>query len=145
MEAARKSNPNLRFAINLYFEAVIDEFKGVTWFSQALSRAMEIDFDYYAIMAYHRQAMKEKNMEVEKAIGLMTEVTQKAIASVGDPSKVLMKFQIYDWMNYEVVPEKEVEKVLTGILGNGEVSLAFYPYVDQFPFHLLRGMWTSFK
>jgi hypothetical protein len=64
---------------------------------------------------------------------------------VGDPSKVLMKFQIYDWMNYEVVPQKEVEKVLTGILGNGDVSLAFYPYVDQFPFSSLKGRWTSFK
>jgi hypothetical protein len=93
-------------------------------------------------MAYHRQAMKELNMEEKKAIGLMTEVAQKAVESVGDPSKVLMKFQIYDWKSYEIIPQSEVQEVLNGILNHSEVSLAFYPYLDQFPLRLLKGKWT---
>jgi hypothetical protein len=96
-------------------------------------------------MAYHRQAMKEMNVGVGKAIDLVAEVTQKAVQLVGDPSKVLMKFQIYDWRNHEVVPLKEVEKILGGILKQGEVSLAFYPYFDRFPLHLLKGKWNSSK
>jgi biofilm PGA synthesis lipoprotein PgaB len=145
MAASRESNPNLEFAINLYYEAVLNPNNGVAWFSQTLSKALEKDFDYYAVMAYHRQAMKERNLEVESAIDLMTEVAQKAVASVGDPSRVLMKFQIYDWKSYEVIPQKEVKKVLNGILNHSEVSLAFYPYLDQFPLRLLREKWTSFK
>ncbi len=78
-------------------------------------------------MAYHRQAMKERKMEVKEAIDLMAEVAQKAVQSVGDPSKVLMKVQILDWKNYEVLPQKEVEEILSGILNHGEVSLAFFP------------------
>jgi uncharacterized lipoprotein YddW (UPF0748 family) len=145
MTAARESNPNLKFAINLDYDAVLNHNNGVAWFSQTLSEALEKDFDYYAVMAYHRQAMKERHMEVGKAIDLMAEVTQKAVQLVGDPSRVLMKFQIYDWKSYEVVPQKEVEEVLAGILNHGEVSLAFYPYLDQFPPHFLKGKWTSFK
>ncbi|MCJ7748819.1 MAG: family 10 glycosylhydrolase [Desulfobacterales bacterium] len=145
MAAARESNPNLQFAINLYYEAVLNHTNGVAWFSQTLSKALEKDFDYYVVMAYHRQAMKEKNLGVEKAIDLMAEVTQKAVKLVGDPSKVLMKFQIYDWKSYEVVAQKEVGKILAGILNQGKVSLAFYPYLDQFPLHLLKGKWTSSK
>jgi hypothetical protein len=72
----------------------------------------------------------------------MAEVAEKAVKAVGEASRVLMKFQIYDWMSYEVVPQKEVEKVLTGILNHGEVSLAFYPYFAQFPLHSLKGNWT---
>jgi len=143
MAAARESNSNLKFAINLYYEAVLNQNNGRAWFSQTLSEALEKDFDYYAVMAYHRQAMKERNMEVGKAIDLMAEVAQKAVKLVGDPAKVLMKFQIYDWKSYEVVPQKEVEEVLAGILNHREVSLAFYPYLDQFPLHLLKGKWVA--
>ena len=148
MEAARESNPKLKFAINLYFEAVINEFNGVTWFSQNLSRALENHFDYYAIMAYHRQAMKNRNIDVKEAIGLMAEATRKTIEAVGDPSKVLMKVWILDWksneaVGYDLAPRKEIEEILTAILNHGEVSLAFVPYIDQFPLHSLKGKWTN--
>jgi hypothetical protein len=143
MEAARESNPNLQFAINLYFEAVINEFNGVAWFSETLSEALKNNFDYYAVMAYHRQAMKDRNIEAKEVIDLMAEVAQKAVKSVGDPSRVLMKVQIFDWKSYEVLPEKEVEEILAGILNHGEVSLAFFPYIEQFPLHSLKGKWTS--
>jgi hypothetical protein len=145
MEAARESNPNLQFAINLYFEAVLNDFNGMAWFSQTLSEALKNNFDYYAIMAYHRQAMKDKNIEVKEAIDLMAEVAKKAVKSVGEPSRVLLKLQVLDWKSYAILPQKEVEEILTGILNQGEMSLAFVPYIDQFPLHLLKGKWTSSK
>jgi len=145
MAAARESNPNLKFAINLYFETVLNHSNAVAWFSQSLDEAIQKDFDYYAVMAYHRQAMRDRNIGGREAIDLMTEVAQKAIQSVGDPSKVLMKLQIYDWKNYEVVPQKEMEEILTKILGHGEVSLAFFPYIHYYPFHSLKGKWTTPK
>jgi len=150
MEAARESNPNLQFALNLYFEAVLNDVNGMVWFSQTLSEALKNNFDYYAIMAYHRQAMKDRNIELREAIGLMTEVTQKAVEVVGDPSKVLMKVWILDWkknggVSDELVSQKEIEEILTAILNQGEVSLAFVPYIDRFPVHSLKGKWTSSK
>ena len=145
MEAARESNPNLQFGINLYYESVLNHSNGVAWFSQSLSEALENNFDYYAVMAYHRQTMKELKMEERKAMDLMAEVAGKAIKSVGDPSKVLMKMQILDWKSYEVLPKKEVEEVLTGILNQGEVSLAFVPDIGQFPLHSLKEKWATPK
>lgn len=145
IKAAKGSNPNLQFALNLYFEAIINDFNGMAWFSQTLSEAMRKDFDYYAVMAYHRQAMKDRKIALEEAMDLMAEVTQKMVRSVGDPSRVLMKVQIFDWKKYEVVPQKEVEEILSGILNHGKVSLAFFPYIKQFPLHSIKGIWTSSK
>jgi len=145
MVAARESNPNLKFGINLYFETVLNSSNSVAWFSQTLSEALEKDFDYYAVMAYHRQTMKELGMEEKKAIDLMAEVAQKVVMSVGDPSRVLMKVQILDWKSYEVIPKKEVEEILTAILNQGEVSLAFVPYIDQFPLYQLKKKWNTTK
>jgi tetratricopeptide (TPR) repeat protein len=146
MEAAKESNPNLQFALNLYFEAVLNDVTGMVWFSQTLSEALKNNFDYYAIMAYHRQAMKDRNIELREAIGLMAEVTQRAVEIVGDHSKVLMKVWILDWkknggVSDELVSQKEIEEILTAILNHGEVSLAFVPYVDRFPMDSLKGKW----
>ena len=150
MEAARESNPNLQFAINLYFEAVLSESNGMAWFSQTLPGALKNNFDYYAVMAYHRQAMKDRKIEGREAIGLMAEAAQKAIEIVGDPSRVLMKIWTLDWkrngaVRYDLASGKEIEEILTAILNQGEVSLAFVPYVDQLPLHSLKGKWSSPK
>jgi tetratricopeptide (TPR) repeat protein len=148
MGAARESNSNLKFGIDLYFETIINEFNGVTWFSQTLSRALENDFDYYAIMAYHRQVMKNKEIDLKEAMGLMAEVTRKAVDAVRDPNKVLMKVWILDWksneaVSYKLIPLKEIDEILTAFLNHGEVSLAFAPYIDPFPLQSLKGRWTK--
>jgi len=150
MEVSRETNPNLQFAINLYFEAVLNDLNGVAWFSQSLSGALRNNFDYYAVMAYHRQAMKDRNTELRKAIELMAEATQKAVEAVGDPSQVLIKVWILDWKRNEVisdelVSQKEIEETLSGILNHGEVSLAFVPYIDRFPIQTFKGKWTTSK
>jgi len=150
MEASRESNPNLQFALNLYFEAVLSDLNGVAWFSQSLSGALRNNFDYYAVMAYHRQAMKNRNIEAGEAIGLMAEATQKAAEGVGDPSKVLMKVWILDWkgngaVSTELAPRKEIEDILAAILNRGKVSLAFVPYIDPFPIDSFKGKWTASK
>jgi biofilm PGA synthesis lipoprotein PgaB len=145
MEAARESNPNLKFGINLYYEMVLNTSNRMAWFSQTLSETLEKNFDYYALMAYHRQTMKELNMEEKKAIELMAEVAEHAVRLVGDPSKVLMKIQIFDWKSEEVVPQNEVDRILAGILGQGEVSLAFVPYISQFPLYSLKEKWNTSK
>ena len=142
MEAARESNPRLEFGINLYYETVLNDSNSVAWFSQTLREAMEKGFDYYAIMAYHRQTMYELNMEARKAMDLMGDVAQRAVKSIGDPSQVMMKVQVLDWKSYEIIPVKEEETLLDGILRHGEVSLAFVPYVHQFPLRQLKGKWS---
>ena len=141
MTAARESNPNLKFGINLYYETILNPSNALAWFSQSLSEALAKDFDYYAVMAYHRQTMRELKMEDTHVVRLMAEVAQKAVASVGDPSRVMMKLQVLDWSSYEVLAREEVEAILNPILGSGHVSLAFVPYLEQFPFHLLKKTW----
>jgi len=80
-------------------------------------------------------------MEEQRAIRLMAEVAQKAVQSTGDPARVMMKLQILDWQSNEMLPVKEMDEILTAILDQGNVSLAFVPYVESFPFHLLKGRW----
>lgn len=148
--AARESNPKLQFAVNLYFEAVLNDSNGMAWFSQTLPETLEKGFDYYAVMAYHRQAMKGRNIELKESVDLMAEAAQKAVKSVGDPHRVMMKLWILDWktneaVGFDLAPQKEIEEVLGKILNQGEVSLAFVPYTHQFPLHQLKRKWSGSK
>ena len=143
MTAARSSNPKLEFGINLYYETALSTANSLAWFSQTLGRTQEKNFDYYAIMAYHRQTMRELNLDSQKAIDLMTEVAQRAARSVGDPSRVMMKVQILDWKSYELLPAKEIDEILTRLLTQGNLSLAFVPYVDPFPLQQFKEKWNE--
>ncbi len=147
MNVARESNSNLQFAINLYFDAVLNHSSGVAWFSQTLTEALGNEFDYYAIMAYHRQAMRSRNISIKEALDLMSDVAGKAVEEVKDPARVMMKIWILDWktnetINYKFISEKEVSEIISRYLDKGDVSLAFVPYIHQFPFHLLKGNWN---
>ncbi|MGQ9777560.1 MAG: poly-beta-1,6-N-acetyl-D-glucosamine N-deacetylase PgaB [Thermodesulfobacteriota bacterium] len=148
MEASRESNPKLQFALNLYFETILNPNNGLAWFSQTATQAIESGFDYYAIMTYHRQAMRGRNIGLKEALDLMAEVTRMAIQVVGDPFRVMAKIWILDWktnesVSYDLAPLKEIEDLLTKILKEGEVSLTFVPYLHQFPLHLLKEKWYS--
>ena len=143
MTAARSSNPKLEFGINLYFETALSPTNSLAWFSQTLGRTQEKNFDYFATIAYHRQTMLELDLDSQKAIDLMTEVAQRAIRSVGDPSRVMMKVQILDWKSYELLPAKEIDEILTRILTQGKLRLAFVPYVNSFPLQHFKGKWNE--
>lgn len=150
VSAARESNPKLEVALNLSFETVLNDSNGVAWFSQTLAEALNRGFDYYAVMAYHRQAMKGRGIELKESMELMAEAARKAIESVGDPHRVMMKIWILDWKSNEAVgldlaPKQEIEEILEKILSQGQVSLAFVPYTHQFPLHQLKEKWTGTK
>ncbi len=149
MAASRESNPTLQFMVNLYFEAVLNPENGIAWFSQTLTEALNVGFDYYAIMAYHRQAMKGRKIGLQEAFELMVEVTQKALHRVGHPSQLVMKIWVLDWktneaVGFDLAPQKEIETILEKILKQGEVSLAFVPYTPHFPLGKLKEKWASF-
>jgi hypothetical protein len=143
MNAARESNPNLQFGLHLYYGTILDPSDGVAFYSQSLSGAIEKNFDYYVVKAYHRPMMKDLKIEKKKALDLVTQVAANAVKSVGDASKVMMKVQIYDWKSNEMIPQKEVEEILSEILRHGETSFAFVPYTEQFPFQQLKQKWSK--
>jgi poly-beta-1,6-N-acetyl-D-glucosamine N-deacetylase len=143
MAAAREANPRLQFGLNLFYETAHNPANSVAWFSQSLPEALAAGFDYFAVMAYHRQAGRELQMEDGKAIDLMAGVARKAVEALGDPARVMMKIQVLDWKSYDLVPPGEVAALLDRILEAGPVSLAFVPYLEVFPIGQLKNRWAK--
>lgn len=139
MAAVKQKRPGVRFAINLMYESVTDPPNALAWLSQDLSKAVKQGFDYYSIMAYHRQMGSELGKDDRFIRGLIELMAAEAARVVGEPEKVLMKVQTIDWDTGEPLSNGEVVSLIKGIRAVGGVSLAVVPYRSDFPFYELSG------
>lgn len=133
-----KKRPEARFAINLMYESVTNAPYALAWLSQDLTEAARRDFDYYSIMAYHRQMGTELKRDPEEIRGMIERMVVDASASVG-AEKVLIKVQTIDWSSGEALPDDEVAGILKSIRAKERVSLAVVPYRKDLPLKELAG------
>lgn len=121
----KKSAPQMKIAVNLYYETIINPKNGIAWFSQDILPLKDMAIDYYAVMAYHRQIMKEKNLSLDAAFDMISDITRKGLAAIGKGDKLLMKVQTIDWDTRETVPDAELIRVFEAIKRGGDASLAY--------------------
>ena len=137
--AVKKKSPEVKFAINLMYESVSNPPYAMAWLSQSLDEAVKQGFDYYAVMAYHQQMQNELKKGPYEIQSLIQKMTKEAVRLVGDPQKVIMKFQIIDWNTSQPLPDQEVIGLLSKVKEVNNVSLAVVPYRKNFPFEELGG------
>ncbi len=135
----KKENPDARFVINLMYESVANPPYAMAWLSQSLDEAVKHGFDYYAIMAYHRQMQDELKKEPYEINSLIQNMANEAVKLVGEPQRVLMKFQTIDWNTSQSLPDKDVIGLLKMMQDVDGISLAVVPYRKDFPFEELGG------
>jgi len=137
MNAARNVRPNLQFALNVYYESVLDPEKGMAWYSQSLQGARELPFDYFSIMAYHRQMQDELGLTMEETLSLVPRLVEDATEMAGDPLRILMKVQVVDLKDSRVLPQEETEKVLQAVAERPGIHVALVPYQPDSPISTL--------
>jgi biofilm PGA synthesis lipoprotein PgaB len=133
----REKRPEMKFAVNLMYESVTNPPFALAWLSQDLASAVEIGFDYYSIMAYHRQMQDELNKKPIVIKGFIEKMVEDAVRTVGEPGRVLIKLQTIDWNTGQGLPDSEVVDLIREIRSIKNVSLAVVPYREDFPFHEL--------
>ncbi|MBI5588478.1 MAG: tetratricopeptide repeat protein [Deltaproteobacteria bacterium] len=130
----KRKRPQARFAINLMYESLTNPPYALAWLSQDLSEALKKDFDYYSVMAYHRQMGEELNKEPGDIRAMIARMVKDATDAVGDAHRVLIKLQTVDWRTGDSLSNGEVVGLIRDIEGLRDVSLAVVPYRGDFPF-----------
>jgi len=123
MAAAREVHPGLRFALNLYYETVLNPRMALAWYAQDLGVARNRPFDYFSLMSYHRQIGRELSYSPDDAIAAVGVLSRQAAAAAGNPARVIVKVQSLDWETHALIPAPEFARAL-GAAAPG-VSLAF--------------------
>lgn len=135
-EAVRARRPGTAFAINLMYESVTNPPYALAWLSQDLSAALLADFDYFSIMAYHRQMGEELEKSGGEIRDMIMKMAEDAVRTVGDPARVLMKLQTVDWRTGGALSDEEVVELIRDMRSK-DVSVAIVPYRGDFPFREL--------
>lgn len=133
-DVVKAKRPKAAFAINLMYESVTNPPYALAWLSQDLSEALRADFDYYSIMAYHRQMGDELDKADSEVRDMIVRMANDASAAVGEPKRVLIKVQTIDWKTGGKLSDEEVVDIIRDIKGAGDFSLAVVPYRGDFPF-----------
>ena len=143
MSAAREVNPDLKFAINLYYETVSSPRDALAWLSQNINELINHKFDYYAVMAYHRQMKRELGFSDDKIYDMLNNMTKTIISKVGNADSILMKVQIMDWDTKASIPEDEIERVSKFIKKGGDVSISFVPVTEDTPLGIIKRLFNN--
>ena len=133
----RRKRPATLFAVNLMYESVTNPAAALAWLSQDLKAALGRDFDYYSIMAYHRQMATELDKTPGDIREMIAGMVRDAAGTVGDAHRVLIKLQTIDWKTGEPLLNGEVVGLIRAVEGLKDVSVAVVPYRPDFPFHEL--------
>lgn len=128
----RARRPDAKIAVNFMYEAASSPKNGLAWLSQSISAAHARDFDYYAIMAYHRQIADELGLSIEQTATLIERMSRSLYAGA-HPLRAMFKLQIRDWNDKSPVSEQELDlmarAVREGARGTGVTpNLAIIPY-----------------
>ena len=126
-EALRASRPGLQFGCNFYYETGLKPDKALAWFSQDVKLAGARNYDFYALMLYHRQLREElgySGQELGAAVALAAGNFISALPANGEP---LLKFATRDFKDGSTVPEQELAGLIQKIPGRGRSGVAFFP------------------
>ncbi len=139
MHVVKRKRPEAMFAINLMYESVTNPPYALAWLSQDMKEALKADFDYYSIMAYHRQMGQELGKDGGEVREMIARMVADAAVTIGEPRRVLMKVQTIDWETGQPLDDGEVAGLIREIKGVRDVSVAVVPYRGGFPFTALSG------
>ncbi len=113
LHRVKSEYPDIKIAVNLYYEAVTMPQHGRNWLAQDLDELMKAPVDYWAVMAYQRQMIKELE---KKAVGvgqLLARASDILTSGYLIPEEyVLWKLQVQDWETREQVSQHELGIVL---------------------------------
>ncbi len=111
--SVKKNNPNISFAVNIYYETPISAELGLAWYSQKIPYLLEKGADYLAVMGYHEQIAKEMNKSVLETSIHIGDIARAANMEAKKYGKnVIMKLQTLSFDNLKQRTEKDIFKNL---------------------------------
>jgi biofilm PGA synthesis lipoprotein PgaB len=138
MAASRELRPDLLFAVNLYYETILNPRMALAWYGQDLKAARDYPFNYFSLMSYHRQIERELSLTGDEAIDALAVMSRRAVDEVGTPEKIIMKIQSLDWQTQRLLPRKELDRALAAAAPADKVSLAFVRSRRDPPLDIIR-------
>ncbi|MDR2870333.1 MAG: poly-beta-1,6-N-acetyl-D-glucosamine N-deacetylase PgaB [Deferribacteraceae bacterium] len=120
-------NPNMKWALNVYYETPIYPDQGLAWYAQDLKGMWDAGADYIAVMAYQEQIMKEKNLDRGGFLNFISELSAASLDSVNSNARVIFKVQATEFGTGRPVNVQELNLLCNRLNREGAVSIVQLP------------------
>lgn len=107
VSACREANPAIQVGMNVHYEAPFSPGWARNWYAFDAAAVKEAGVDLYYLMAYHRQMKAERKLNEEANRIYFRATLDSALLLWG--SKLVVKLQVRDWQNSELIPFEELK------------------------------------
>lgn len=122
-------NPQIKFAVNVYYESAIYPDRGLAWYSQSIQRYLDLGFEYLAFMGYHEQISDELSISRFAAIQFIQKSINRMLPLARFPQRVMVKFQARSFdKERSQLPKKELNRLCSTIKEHQNISYVIVPF-----------------
>jgi uncharacterized lipoprotein YddW (UPF0748 family) len=132
IQPVKSAHPDLKIAVNLYYETVTAPGKARLWLAQDLELLLDTPVDQFAVMAYQHQMASELGITPVSATSRLLNSRLRCISGHLIPrERILWKYQSMDWQTKEAVPTSILDCITEAIDGSPIVMVP-YRNLDMF-------------
>jgi len=126
IQPVKTAHPDLKIAVNVYYETVTAPGKARLWLAQDLEALLDGSVDLFAVMAYQHQMASELSMTPGAATSRLLKSRQRCIQGyLIPPDRLLWKYQSLDWKTGKPVPPSILEQITDSIHGSPIVMVPY--------------------
>ncbi|KAA0257414.1 hypothetical protein FHQ18_10225 [Deferribacter autotrophicus] len=125
----KKINPKIKFAVNIYYESLLDKNKGIKWYGQSVDTYDKMGFTYFASMLYSEQIKEEMKLDNYNYLKMLDNILSKWSNKISPSYRFVTKLQIRDFKNKTKI-DKSFFKNICGLIKNYNVSYVLVPFED---------------
>ncbi len=125
---ARLISPGMEWAVNIYYETPVFPEKGLAWYSQDMDALRSTGINYFAVMMYQEQIMKEMGLNKRQFLDFAETLAKRSIGAGKDEAGAVFKIQVrlFD-ANRTAVNEIDLKLLCNRLKRAGGTSFAQLP------------------
>ncbi len=137
-KTVKEVNPDIKIALNVYYDTVLDPENGLYWLSQDVTLwKSNKEIDYFMVMAYHRQIGRELQIDLNSSFQRVLSMPEILKQWITPQERSVIKLQAVDWESGENIPEKELTFLIKQLSTKSHISMALAPYNEDIPVKIM--------
>jgi uncharacterized lipoprotein YddW (UPF0748 family) len=129
IQSAREVNPDLLFIFDVLPEPSTTRMK--SWWGIDIESLKEVGVDYFGIMSYHRQIMKEQDLSLGESMDYLNRAFDSISSQVGKERTIYRMWTTTFDYSHTPLPEEEIGYVLERMLSHNAYHLGYVPHNSQ--------------
>lgn len=124
-------NPQIKFAVNIYYETPVYPDRGLSWYSQSIPAYVDYGFEYLAFMGYHEQIAEEMHISKYAAMKYVNESILRMKDVTHNNSRIMVKIQARSFkkgMNRAYLPSDELKQLCGIVKRYKDISYVIVPF-----------------